>query len=378
MENNCYVTLMTEIRFLPCIIRCNQGMKHFKSKYPYIVLIPENNAYFEQEVIKNNLLYKKIPLDNFKNKHDYFNDTINKFHIFNFLEYDKICFLDGDIIISGNIDEEFDYMKDNVNIIKYVYREKETINANVTGQMFIIRPQNGVYEDLKKHSYFFQNDEELIVNHNYIRNNMYDYKYSLLNQYLDKYQIRKIPFHVIHFGGKIKVWEKHLEGFNDLKAFFYDLTEEEALDILANKGFQNYYKGSRLLYHFYNKIFLRTFVIFAQTQEDINKGIEIHKKLLYYSTLYPLTFIIENNQNFIHQLDQLDIPYFISEKPIDKLKLVEKIYLLDKFFQENCASICLIDNLDIQIIENLNYILEQKVSDIFLQDMLLIKYKELY
>jgi hypothetical protein len=47
MENNCYITLMTNEFFLPCVKRCAQTIKHFNSKYPYIVMIPKDNEYLK-------------------------------------------------------------------------------------------------------------------------------------------------------------------------------------------------------------------------------------------------------------------------------------------------------------------------------------------
>ena len=95
--NNCYITLMTNEKYLPCVIRAAQTFKYFKSKYPYIVMIPKYNSFLKNNLIKHNIQFKEIEIYKLIDDNPiFYNDTINKFQLFNFIEYDQICFLDAD------------------------------------------------------------------------------------------------------------------------------------------------------------------------------------------------------------------------------------------------------------------------------------------
>ena len=119
--NYSYVTLLTEDTYTYGVILLIQSMKKVNTKYPLHVLVTEDVStpvleIFDQLKITYSLVDKiKIP----NSIHEY-NCSINprtagiweycytKFHIFNQTQFDKIIFLDADIMLQKNIDHLFD------------------------------------------------------------------------------------------------------------------------------------------------------------------------------------------------------------------------------------------------------------------------------
>jgi hypothetical protein len=78
-------------------------------------------------------------------------------------------------------------------------------------------------------------------------------------------------------GGRIKVWEKHIEGFSNIKHFFLNMSDEEYFNILSNGGFYNQYRSDYALWTFYNSIFLKAYIVFINNEDDFKKSVELKK-----------------------------------------------------------------------------------------------------
>ena len=118
--NYAYVTLLSSEDYLPAVLILNQNLKNVNSRYPLLVAVTENiyetvKPYLEAE----NILYKLIPfLEYTKETQDrwmkdwgtkYTLNICSKFLLFKFYEYDKLVYIDSDIIIYQNIDRLFMY-----------------------------------------------------------------------------------------------------------------------------------------------------------------------------------------------------------------------------------------------------------------------------
>ena len=78
--------------------------------------------------------------------------TFNKFHIYNLIEYDKILFLDCDVIIRYNIDYLFRYDTPN-----FCLSEDE--DNFIVGIYFLIEPNKNLFEFFKQIRRHFSTDE---------------------------------------------------------------------------------------------------------------------------------------------------------------------------------------------------------------------------
>ena len=115
-----YVTLLSSEDYLPAVLILNQNLKDVNSKYPLLVAVTEN--IFEKVksyLIKENILYKVIPFIEYSKRTQenwmrsrgtsYTLNIASKFILFKLYEYDKLVYIDSDILIYKNIDELFNY-----------------------------------------------------------------------------------------------------------------------------------------------------------------------------------------------------------------------------------------------------------------------------
>ena len=121
MNNYSYITLLTDDSFIFGIILLNKSLKDVESKYPLEVLVTSNVSktilnvldqiglkYSIIEPISNKDMvnYNKKINPNFSRNWAY---ALSKFEIFNLIQFDKIVFLDADIMLLKNIDHVFEY-----------------------------------------------------------------------------------------------------------------------------------------------------------------------------------------------------------------------------------------------------------------------------
>ena len=113
-----YVTLLSSFDYLPAVIILNRNLKQVKSKYPLIVGVTDNIFLKVKKYLdKENILYKKIPFmeysDAAKKRWEKTTPSIlniaSKIALFKFTEFDKLVYLDSDILIYQNIDDLFNY-----------------------------------------------------------------------------------------------------------------------------------------------------------------------------------------------------------------------------------------------------------------------------
>lgn len=113
-----YVTLLSSVDYLPAILILHQNLKDVQSRYPLLVAVTENIANNVIPYLKNNgILYKIIPFLEYTEQTKQYWEPISKtvlniaskFILFKFYEYDKLVYIDSDIVIYNNIDDLFDY-----------------------------------------------------------------------------------------------------------------------------------------------------------------------------------------------------------------------------------------------------------------------------
>lgn len=122
MNNNySYITLLSDDSYIYGIILLQESLRRVNTKYPLKVLITSNVSKPILEIIKQlNLGYQIIEpiifqkLINYnKDIHSVFAKTwalcLSKLEIFNQTQYDKLVFLDADILVLKNLDHLFEY-----------------------------------------------------------------------------------------------------------------------------------------------------------------------------------------------------------------------------------------------------------------------------
>lgn len=366
--NKCaYVTLVTNEKFLPCVIKCAESLQYYQSKYPLIAMIPENNVFLKNNLTKYNILCKEIKIDKLQdNCYLHYNDTINKFQIFNLTEYDYLCFLDADIIFfQGNIDSEFEKaQKENASFYGYFegdHNEGVEIGTRLMGGLFIIQPNLTVYPEIlhiiKKYNFEFICDEEILK--------------LLFKEGLKKHQV---PHFYTHFGDYIKVWEKIFTPSSFVSHFFYDdLSSEELGYWLDNPDlFLGRVRCQSNNWTKRNYFSNRGFFIFLQTPQDIISILNLQKQLIKYGSTYSLIICIDKTLYSDDLIQLLDSNWscFILFDNCKFKNIYQQIKFLEQHFKEDYIRICLITNINFQIKENLDLLLQTHTDPQIKKDIL--------
>lgn len=240
MENYSYVSLLTDDSYAYGVTLLVESMSKVKTKYPLHVLITEDVSTAVIEMLRQLKvtyeLINKIPISEELNTHNFAIDkrkaTIwqyswTKFQIFNLTQFNKIVFLDADIMILKNIDHLF---------------EKPHMTAALDGEYFnlwptmphfnsgclVIEPNQELYNDILNFAKNIKISDlpDTIIADQDILNFYYSDWYSKPELHLDKWynifgpyilaeqdQEVKENCYFIHFIGRKPwvAWNKHPE-----------------------------------------------------------------------------------------------------------------------------------------------------------------------
>lgn len=136
-KNYAYTTILSTDSYLPGVLALFESIKRENTKITEFVVIV--NQEIKDETInilkKNGIIVKNMqkiePPKEIKSKNKLFphwNNTFDKFNIFELTDYDKVVYLDSDIYVSENIDELF--QKSNMSAVIAVKRYSGNKNWN--------------------------------------------------------------------------------------------------------------------------------------------------------------------------------------------------------------------------------------------------------
>jgi len=109
-----FVSILTTDSYLPGILVLNDSLKSVGSKFPLDVLLTPNiSSHVLDALNKNSIIHHVLPSEihnptNVSTDHRWF-PTYSKLAIFNQTQYQKIVYLDADMLVLRNIDELFEY-----------------------------------------------------------------------------------------------------------------------------------------------------------------------------------------------------------------------------------------------------------------------------
>lgn len=110
MNNFAWVTLLGNDEYMLPVIGLYQSFQKVKTAYPLIVIAVDTLSKETYDTLNNFGIDFKVFPNVAKNEYertDFQILTLNKFYAFHLTEYDKIIYLDADIIINQNIDYLF-------------------------------------------------------------------------------------------------------------------------------------------------------------------------------------------------------------------------------------------------------------------------------
>lgn len=159
-SNNAYVTLVATDDYAYGAIGLNESLKKVQSKYPLIILATDQISLNTLQLFNQfNIAYKIVPHLEFNKQHPTkrYRLTRSKIQLLTLIEFDKVCFLDADVIVIKN----FDFLFEKDYFFLYRQDDGETKKWMISGGMFIIQPNLDFYKKVYLMSYFYSEDEQL-------------------------------------------------------------------------------------------------------------------------------------------------------------------------------------------------------------------------
>ena len=156
MDNYCYTTLLGTDDYVYGVIGLYYSLKRVYSKYPLVVLVPDNISKKTIDILKeNSIQYKQVTNNSFSDDISQINykSTFNKFHCFNLVEYDKVMFLDADVVVYKNLDYYF---------LLEPLAAYRGYAGTITGGILLIKPDAETAKTIFENYYFCENDEQVL------------------------------------------------------------------------------------------------------------------------------------------------------------------------------------------------------------------------
>lgn len=180
-----YVCVLSTDNYLEGLLLLNKNLKLLNSKYDLLCVINEN---ISEDVIKKieffgikYIICKSIKFDNVNFSNPYWIYTFDKLNIFSLVEYEKLVFLDLDLLLVENIDDLFDY--EPLSLPKNSpFNEDEFCSG-----IMVLKPNLDDFEKLKDLTVIRNNKGEKISDQDVIN----EYFYGKINTIPKEYNVCK-------------------------------------------------------------------------------------------------------------------------------------------------------------------------------------------
>ena len=258
-----FVTYLGTDSFLPGILALNSSLVKYNKTYELIVLVSDSVSV----TITNMLDFKKITykivkqITNPQKTNDdqrNFKYTYTKLRIFELFEYDKVVYLDADMLVCNNIEELFN----RPHLSAVIAGGLHSLNSawcELNSGLLVIKPDKTSFDDLYSlighlpskdgsdqgflHSAykFWPANKSLHLDHKFNVPAGYIDEYCNLHRYKFSYRRRSLNTNiaVIHYWGRYKPWDIDIKQFNRATAakleqsifLWWDIFSEAAKDI---------------------------------------------------------------------------------------------------------------------------------------------------
>jgi alpha-N-acetylglucosamine transferase len=226
-----FVTYLGTDNFLPGVLVLGHSLKRYNTKYDLIVLVSESVS----DNIMSVLDFKEIKFKIVKqiiNPHKLDDDVrsfkymYTKLRLFEMFEYNKVVYLDADMLVCNNIEVLFDSPHMAAVIAGGLFPTNESW-TDLNAGLLVITPTNNIFNKLYSsinhlpsndgsdqgflHSFYsdWPSNKALHLDHKFNVPSVYIDEYCLLHDYkfLYKRKILDTNISVIHYWGRYKPWE---------------------------------------------------------------------------------------------------------------------------------------------------------------------------
>lgn len=166
MNNYAYTTLLANDEYTMGALCLHYSLLRVNSKYPLVIMVFDTVSPLTIEKLNEaNASYVVIP-NPFKwgKEKDFQRIVMCKYYLFDLKQYDKVCFIDADIIVLNNIDWVFNYKTP---AGKYLIGDDETIDPDedvlqIAAENFIVCPADFTSDYIFKTLGFGEFDEHVL------------------------------------------------------------------------------------------------------------------------------------------------------------------------------------------------------------------------
>ena len=265
-----FISVLATDNYLPGFLVLNSSLRSVGSQYPLHVLLTPNISKTVLEILdKNFISYSRIP-EQINNptkvhaNHRWFS-TYSKLAIFDQEQYEKIVYLDLDMLILRPIDELFEYPHMSAtNAGSMLPRKQDRRHQELNSGLMVIEPSHTLFNDMLDKVGKIENLEIEYGTEMPIRGsdqdfiNAYypkwpdqkhlhlDHKYNIFHYHLDEYN--KLfgysigpgpsPVSIIHYASFIKPWNIAKEEISRLES-----TPDKYLELEAIRMWIEHYKN---------------------------------------------------------------------------------------------------------------------------------------
>ena len=264
-----YVTVLSTESYLLGVLCMYKSLKNTNTNVPLTVVVTDNISEDIIKILENEgisvVRKPKIKITNIVNEQNkdskfmYWNNTFDKLHIFELVQFEKIVYIDSDMLILNNIDELFS--RENLSAVvagNFYPGNEEWVKLN--SGLMVIEPKQGMLDSFMK----ILNSEilkgKIIGDQNIIQEYIpewenkkelhLDHKYNIFFQYLEyyseKYKKSLEDISIIHFISKNKPWMLNREQRIQLIAQYKK-------DSISYTVLEKYFKILDSIEHFYEK-----------------------------------------------------------------------------------------------------------------------------
>ena len=361
-----YVTMIygNKSDFINGVILVALGLKKQKVKHDIICLLTKDNLVYKKDLEKifdyifeipyiSNIKYDKDTIlisEKICKKNDSNNTFYTKLNIFNkkILNYDKIIYIDGDLIPISNFDKLFEYStpaawlekNDNGKIIwgDWHFNENEIIPNIYTNQLhrasncinaglLVIEPNDKIYKTLIEK---LQNYDKFKINHlggfnkyGYFETNFYQYydQSFLTHEFSGKWHYVNALYNTWGFNN-FNIYGIHMAGLHrfkdnkkiDFKSWEFQMNDDNAY---------NYFTNLTFIYGLINFPFIKDLILknlkisidnenflFNEIPEDLVEKLSVTQNFL-------LKILKSNNKDYLKEKDLYELFINMSSKLIN-------------------------------------------------------------
>lgn len=151
-DNYAFISIITSDDYLPGLLVLHKSLVETKTQYPFLVLITQDISIDTISILdKHHISYKivKTKINNptdVDQGHRWF-PTYSKLNVFDQTQYDKVVYLDVDMLILRNIDELFKFPHMSAVIAGGMLPGKST-RKHLNSGMFVCSPSHELFEDM--------------------------------------------------------------------------------------------------------------------------------------------------------------------------------------------------------------------------------------